>query len=336
MRGSAMKPVNWGVLGAAKFAREHMARAIHEAEGARLYALATSDAAKAEGFRAFCPDLRIHADYDALLDDPDIDAVYIPLPNHLHVEWTLKALEKGKHVLTEKPIALRADDIDALIAARDRTGLVAAEAYMIVHHPQWQRARALVLDGAIGRILHADAAFSFDNRTEPGNIRNRPETGGGSIPDIGVYAYGSVRYVTGAEPVRVQSRIRRENSVDVLAQVWADMVGPTGSFTYGAMTSMRLPPRQEVVFQGERGLIRMTGPFNAGLFAEAQLHMLRPGLPDHVERFPGVRQYRNQVEAFGRSVRQGAPYAWTLEDAKGTQAMIDMVFAAEGGSVVTA
>ena len=324
-----MKTVNWGVLGAAKFAREHMARAIHEATGARLYALATSDPAKAAGFSAFCPDLKVHASYEALLADPAVDAVYIPLPNHLHVNWTLKALAAGKHVLCEKPIALQAAEIDALIAARDQSGLLATEAYMIVHHPQWQRARALVAEGAIGRILHADAAFSYDNRADPGNIRNRADTGGGSIPDIGVYAYGSVRWVTGAEPVRVRARIEREGGVDVFAQVWADMEGPGGRFTFGAMTSMRLPPRQEVVFQGEQGLIRMTGPFNAGLFAEAQLHMLRPGQPDHVERFPGVRQYVSQVEAFGRTIRAGASYPWSLEDARGTQVMIDKVFAGE-------
>lgn len=324
-----MKPVNWGVLGAAKFARDHMARAIHEAEGARLYALATSNAEKAKDFSSFCPDLKVHDSYQALLDDPGVEAVYIPLPNHLHVEWTLKAVAAGKHVLCEKPVALRLGEIDALIAARDAAGLVVSEAYMIVHHPQWQRARMLVQDGAIGRILHADAAFSYDNRAEVDNIRNRPETGGGSVPDIGVYTYGSVRFVTGAEPVAVTSRILRENGVDVLTQVWADMAGPTGQFSYGALTSMRLPPRQEVVFQGEKGLIRLTGPFNAGLFAEAQLHLLRPGQPDHVERFPGVRQYRNQVEAFVRTIRTGAPYPWQLEDARGTQAMIERVFAGE-------
>ncbi|WP_347310622.1 Gfo/Idh/MocA family protein [Defluviimonas sp. SAOS-178_SWC] len=323
-----MKTVNWGVLGAANFARQHMARAIHEAEGARLYALATSDPAKATGFSVFCPDLKVHASYDALLADPAVEAVYVPLPNHLHVDWTLKALAAGKHVLTEKPIALKAEEIDALIEARDRSGLFATEAYMIVHHPQWQRAKALLDEGAIGRILHADAAFSYDNRADPGNIRNRPETGGGSIPDIGVYAYGSVRWATGAEPTDIRSRIVLENGVDVFAQVIADMEGPGGRFTYGAMTSMRLPPRQEVVFQGETGLIRLTAPFNAGLFGEAQLHMFRPGKPDHVERFPGARQYRNQVEAFGRTIRDGAAYPWSLEDAKGTQAMIDRVFAA--------
>ena len=324
-----MRPVNWGVLGASKFAREHMAPAIHAARGARLAALATSDPGKAVPFQDFCPDLRVHATYEALLADPGIEAVYIPLPHTLHVEWTLKALDAGKHVLCEKPIAMQAAEVDRLIEARDRTGLLAAEAYMIVHHPQWQRARQLVQEGAIGRIRHADCAFSYDNSADPGNIRNRPETGGGSIPDIGVYAYGSIRFVTGAEPVRLRSRILRENGVEVFTQVTGDMAGPAGGFTVSALTSMRLFPRQEVVFQGETGLIRMTGPFNAGLFAEAQLHMFRKGEADHIERFPGVRQYVNQVEAFGRSLREGAPYPWRLEDARGTQAMIDMVRAAE-------
>jgi predicted dehydrogenase len=330
MEETTMKPVNWGVLGAAKFAREHMARAIHEAEGARFAALATSSADKAQGFLDFCPDLKVHASYDALLADPEIEAVYIPLPNHLHVEWTLKALRAGKHVLTEKPIAMTAAEIDALIAERDRTGLFATEAYMIVHHPQWQKARDLVQSGAIGQVDHVDAAFSYDNRSDPDNIRNRPETGGGSIPDIGVYTFGSTRFVTGAEPVRIAARVRRENGVDVWTHVTGDMEGKGGRFTYSSITSMRLFPRQEVTFQGTKGMIKVAnGPFNAGLHAEAQVTMWRAGEPDQQWRFPGARQYRNQVEAFGRKIRQGGDYPWTLEDAKGTQAMIDMVWANE-------
>lgn len=322
-----MKPVNWGILGAARFAREHMARAIHEAEGARLFALATSDPTKAQAFQAFCPDLIVHESYDALLADPRVEAVYIPLPNNLHVEWTLKAVRAGKHVLTEKPIAMRADAIDELIRARDASGLLVAEAYMIVHHPQWQRVRGLIADGAIGRILHADAHFTYDNRADPANIRNRPETGGGSIPDIGVYTYGCLRWAVQAEPVELRAAIRHENGVDVFAQVTGRMAAGSGEFTFHAMTSMRLFPRQEVVFQGESGLIRLTAPFNAGVFGESQIHLYRKGQADHIERFPGVRQYRNQVEAFVRSLREGSPYPWTLEDARGTQSMIDQVVA---------
>src|SRR4028118_921339 len=124
----AMKePVRWGVLGAANFAREHMAPAIHMARGAELHALATSHPAKAEPFQEFAPRLKVHASYDDLLADPEIEAVYIPLPNHLHVEWSLKAIEAGKHVLCEKPMAMRAEEFDRLIAARDRSGLLVAE-----------------------------------------------------------------------------------------------------------------------------------------------------------------------------------------------------------------
>ncbi|MCV6598329.1 MAG: Gfo/Idh/MocA family oxidoreductase, partial [Mangrovicoccus sp.] len=141
------RPVQFGVLGAAKFARQFMAPAIHAAGGARLAGLATSSATKAEPFQAFCPDLTVYHSYEALLDDPEIEAVYIPLPNHLHVEWSLKALDAGKHVLCEKPMTMQAAEFDALIEKRDQTGLLAAEAYMIVHHPQWQFVQKLIADG---------------------------------------------------------------------------------------------------------------------------------------------------------------------------------------------
>ena len=236
-----MRTINWGILGAANFALQQMGPAIHGAKGARLAALATSSEAKADPFRAINPDLRVHLSYEALLADPEIDVIYIPLPNMLHVDWTKKALAAGKHVLTEKPIAMQAAEIDALIAARDKAGKLAAEAYMIVHHPQWQTARRLIAEGAIGTLRHVDTAFTFDKGDEPGNIRNRPETGGGSLRDIGVYTFGSARFVTGAEPVDLSARIHRENGVDVFAQVAGVMDGPGGRFTYGSTTSMRMP-----------------------------------------------------------------------------------------------
>ena len=328
-----MKPVRWGVLGAARFAREHMAPAIHAAEGAELAALATSDPAKAEGFRAFCPGLALHDSYEALLADPTIDAVYIPLPNHLHVDWTLKALAAGKHVLCEKPIALAAPEIDRIIAARDRSGLLGAEAYMIVHHPQWQRAREWLQSGEIGELVHADVAFSF-NLTDGGNIRNKPETGGGALRDIGVYTFGCARFVTGAEPAEVSARIRRENGVDVFAQVAAIMEGPPdkpygGRFTYGSMTSMRMYNRQVATFQGTRGMIRLEGGcFNANVNDLAEVELHRNGNSVTVDRFPAVNQYRLQVEAFGRSIREGAAWPCPLEFVRGTQAMMDRVYEA--------
>lgn len=321
-----MKPLRWGILGAARFARDHMGPAIHAAHGAELVALATSDADKAEAFRAFCPGLRLHSSYEALLADPEIEAVYIPLPNHLHVEWTLKALEAGKHVLTEKPIALRAHEIDAIIAMRDRTGLLAAEAYMIVHHPQWQRAREWLEAGEIGTLRHVDAAFSFP-LADMGNIRNRPETGGGSLRDIGVYTFGSARLVTGAEAETLEARLIRDNGIDSFALVFGTMAGNGHRFTYHSMTSMRLYSRQVVTFQGDKGMIRVEGgPFNANVNDLARVELHVQGNRVIADRFPTANHYRLQVEAFGRTVRTGAAYPCPLEFVRGTQVMMDMAY----------
>ena len=315
--------LTWGVLGAAKFARDHMAPAIHAASGADFVALATSDVAKADPFLAFCPGLTIYQSYDDLLADGDIDAVYIPLPNHLHVEWTKRALRAGKHVLTEKPIAMKSAEIDDLISLRDQTGLFATEAYMIVHHPQWQRAKALYEDGAIGDLLHVEGFFSYNNASDSENIRNRAETGGGGIPDIGVYTYGSTRWLTGQEPSEItHADVDFENDVDVLARVSARFQG----FSAHWVNSMRMHLCQDMTFVGSDGVIKLSAPFNANVFDQAELTLSR-GMTRTVERFPGVDQYRLQVEAFTRHVEEGAPYPWHLEDARGTQAMIDAIFA---------
>ncbi len=316
------KPVRWGVLGASKFAQQYLAPAIHAADGAQLYGLATSDPAKADPFQAFCPDLRMYDSYDAILADPQIDAVYIPLPNHMHVEWSLKALDAGKHVLCEKPMTMRAAEFDALIDKRDQTGLLAAEAYMIVHHPQWQLTRKLIADGAIGKLAHVTGAFSFDNRADTGNIRNKEETGGGGLRDIGVYVIGSARFATGQEPDSVQSAIRWQNDIDIFTEIRAQFP----DFTYSAYVSIRMHPHQEMVFHGEGGVIRLTAPFNARVFGEARVELHRPGLEMHVTRFPGDDHYKLQIETFCRSVRDGVDYPCPLEFSRGTQRMIDQVF----------
>ncbi|MCZ4269213.1 Gfo/Idh/MocA family oxidoreductase [Rhodobacteraceae bacterium R_SAG6] len=321
------KPVRWGILGAAKFAREHMGPAIHAANGAELAALATSSAEKAAPFQAFAPGIAVHQSYEALLADPSIDAVYIPLPNHLHVEWALKAMQAGKHVLVEKPAALREAEFDQLIAARDEAGVLAAEAYMIVHHPQWQRARELVQSGALGQVKHVSGKFSFDNRADVDNIRNRPETGGGALRDIGVYVFGSTRFVTGEEPQEISAQIEWENGVDVLSNVQAKFP----SFLYTAYVSTRLQPYQEMAFHGDKGVLRLTAPFNPRVFGEARLELHQSSHAGgsgrmSEERFPVADHYKLQVEAFGRSLREGAAYPCPLEFSRGTQAMIDGVF----------
>lgn len=318
--------LRWGILGSGRFAREQMGPAIHAAKGNRLVALATSSEANAKPFEAFCPGLDVFLDYDAMLGWDAIDAVYVPLPNTLHVEWTKKALRAGKHVLTEKPVAMKAAEIDELIALRDETGLLAAEAYMIVHHPQWIRVRELIAAGEIGAVRHVDTAFSYDNSADKDNIRNRPETGGGGIRDIGVYTYSSVRFATGAEPLDLSARIKTENGVDTWAQVVGEMDGPTGRFTYSAITSMRLPNRQQVVIQGDTGTITVTAPFNAGLFGVAAIEIRDAAGTIRTEQWPDTNQYVHQVENFARSVSTGVDYPCPLEFSRGTQEMIETVF----------
>ncbi|SFR55584.1 Gfo/Idh/MocA family protein [Litoreibacter janthinus] len=319
------KPLNWGILGAAKFAYEHMGPAIHAARGAHLAALATSSAEKFAAFSDKFGALRHHDSYDALLADDTIDAVYIPLPNSLHVEWGLKALEAGKHVLIEKPVAMKADEIDALIAARDRTGLMATEAYMIVHHPQWQRTKALLAEGAVGRLRQVSCAFSFDNR-DLSNIRNKPDMGGGALPDIGVYALGCARFATGAEFENVAAQIEWENGVDTMSRIQASIAGAG----YQGYVSTRMHAFQEVAFHGEEGMIKLPAPFNPNVYDMGRIELQLADGVTRVERFPAANHYVNQVEAFCAAVQNGADYPWSLENAKGTQATIDAVYAAAG------
>ncbi|MBT8410215.1 MAG: Gfo/Idh/MocA family oxidoreductase [Octadecabacter sp.] len=318
-----MQTVRWGILGAAKFAREHMGPAIHAAQGAQLVALGTGSIEKAQAFEAFAPGLRVHDSYEAVVADDGVDAVYIPLPNHLHIEWARKALEAGKHVLVEKPVAMAADQIDPLIALRDSTGLVCAEAYMIAHHPQWHRVRQLIAEGAIGDLRHVDGIFTYNN-PDRSNVRFDASLGGGGIPDIGVYTIGSTRLATGQEPVEITyADIDFENGVDVTARYAARFDG----FTAHWVNAMNIHLTQSMTFLGTEGRINVSAPFNAGSYGEARIEITQADGDMRVERWPEVKQYGLQVEAFGRSVRDGAVYPWTLEDARRTQAVIDAVYA---------
>jgi len=320
-----LNTIRWGILGASKFALEQMAPAIHLASGAKLAALATSSNSKALAFQSLQADLKIHDSYEALLADPEIDAVYVPLPNHMHIEWTLKALDAGKHVLCEKPLAMSAADFDQVIQLRNSTGLLAAEAYMILHHPQWHKAKELYEAGGIGKLLYVDGVFTYDNHADPDNIRNKPDTGGGSLPDIGVYTFGSARFVTSEEPISVDAQIKRENGVDVFAHVIADFP----SFRYNSVTSMRMYPRQYMAFHGDKGVMKLNCPFNPNVFGQAELTLERAGMVTETVRWPATNHYVLQVESFGRSIQTEEEYLCTLEFSRGTQEMIDMVLATE-------
>jgi predicted dehydrogenase len=320
-----MDRVRWGVLGAGKIAREWVAPALHSSERGDLIAVASRTPGKAEALAAPYG-ARTHASYEALLADTEVDAVYIPLPNGDHVEWTAKALEAGKHVLCEKPIALRAEEIDGLIALRDRTGRFAAEAFMVTHHPQWRRVRDMVAEGAVGRLRHVQGAFSFFN-DDPDNIRNMPELGGGALRDIGVYPTVATRFVTGAEPVSIRAEIDWDRGIDATARVQA--VFP--DFHMDFYVSMRMAARQLMTFHGETGWIAVHAPFNAGSYGDDVVELrTQGGALAAFERFPRADQYLHQADAFNATVLDGAPYACPLEFSRGNQAMIDMIYAAAG------
>jgi predicted dehydrogenase len=316
--------VRWGVLGAAKIAREWVCPAIHASARGRVAAIASRD--EARGLAMAAPyGARVVASYEGLLADPEVDAVYVPLPNDVHVEWTEKALAAGKHVLCEKPIALEAGAIDGLIAARDRAGRLAAEAFMVVHHPQWLRVRELLAEGAIGRLRHVQGAFSFFN-DDPENIRNQAALGGGALRDIGVYPSVTARFVTGEEPEAVRAEIDWHRGIDATARVWARFPG----FTMDFYVSMRMAARQVMVFHGEGGWIAVHAPFNAGSYGDEVVEIRTEASALRLERFPRADHYRAQADAFNASVLDGADYACPLEFSRGNQRMIDMIYAAAG------
>jgi predicted dehydrogenase len=313
--------VNWGVLGASDFARKVMAPAINEGRRSRLLAIGTRDAAKADPFAAVVPDLRVHDGYEALLADPEVDAIYVPLPNAMHVEWTEKAARAGKAVLCEKPIGLSLRDVDRLIALRDELGVFIAEAWMPAHHPQWTRAREIVQGGRLGRLHTVTGVFTY-GLSEPGNVRNSADLGGGAIRDIGVYPVGAFCFATGLEPTVTGAEAIWETGID--ASTWVQ--ARAGDVRFSFHVSMRTTKRQEMVFEGDEGWLVVRAPFNAGQFGQADLHLRREGEEDVIHRFPDVRQYVLQVEAVAATLLDGVPYAMPLEQSRRTQAVVDGVF----------
>jgi predicted dehydrogenase len=190
-----------------------------------------------------------------------------------------------------------------------------------VHHPQWHYAKELYQSGAIGELVQVDGVFSYNNSADPNNIRNRPETGGGSLPDIGVYTMGAARFVTDEEPVEiVDANITWQNDVDV----WAAINAKFPSFHFNGTTSMRMAPRQEMNFHGTKGLIRLTAPFNPSVFSQAEVELHSADMVVSTKRYPAENHYVNQLQAFRASALEGTPYGCTLEFSQGTQRMIDM------------
>jgi predicted dehydrogenase len=310
--------VRWGILGAAKIALVKVIPAMQKSELCEISAIASRDPSKSHAAADKLGIPKAYGSYEELLADPGIDAIYNPLPNHLHLPWTRRAAEAGKHVLCEKPIGLNASEARELIAVRDRTGVRIAEAFMVRVHPQWLRTREIVRSGAIGDVRAVNGFFSYDNR-DPKNIRNIPEFGGGGIMDIGCYPITMSRFLFGQEPRRVLALLERdpEMGTDRLTSALLDFPAGQASFT----CSTQLVPYQKMHAFGTKGRIELEIPFNTPPDRPARIFV-----DGREETFLACDQYTLQGDAFARSILHGDPVPVTLEDAPANMAVIDALF----------
>jgi predicted dehydrogenase len=326
-----MSKVRWGVLGVAKIATTKVIPAMQRSDLTEVVAIASRDPGKAQTAAANLGIARAYGSYEELLADPEVECIYNPLPNHLHVPWSIRAAEAGKHVLCEKPIALSVAECRQLMAARDRTGVRVGEAFMVRTHPQWLRAREIVRGGGIGDLRAVVCAFSYFNR-DPANVRNVPEWGGGGLMDIGCYPIQISRFLFESEPVRVSAAIERDPDfgVDRLASGLLDYGRGQCVFT----CSTQMTPYQRVHIFGTQGRVEIDIPFNAPPDRPCRLWFERAG-ELATEEFPVCDQYTIQGDAFSRAVRDGGEVPTPLEDSLRNMAVIEAMFrsAAEGVQV---
>ena len=322
-----MKKVAWGVLGVAKIATEKVIPAMQRGQWAEVRAIASRDLAKAEAAARALGIPKAYGAYEELLADPEIEAVYNPLPNHLHVPLSVQAAEAGKHVLCEKPIALSAEEARTLIDVRDRTGVRIEEAFMVRAHPQWLTTLDLVRQGRIGDLRAIAGAFSYFNR-DPRNIRNNPAWGGGALMDIGCYPVTISRYLFQDEPRRVVALIERDPQmqIDRLTSAMLDFAAGQSVFT----CSTQMVAYQRVQLFGTRGRIEIEIPFNAPpdrpcrIFIDDGSSLFGAGV-ETIE-FPVVDQYTLQGDLFSQGIREGTPSRFPLEDAVKNMAVIEALF----------
>ncbi|WP_331372964.1 Gfo/Idh/MocA family protein [Sinorhizobium chiapasense] len=318
--------LRFGILSTAKIGRELVVPAIQDAENCVVSAVASRDLAKARAMADRFSVQHAFGSYEEMLASDVIDAVYIPLPTSQHVDWTIKAADAGKHVLCEKPIALKAEEIDALIAARDRNKVLVSEAFMVTYSPVWRKVRSLLAEGAIGKLRHVQGAFTYYNR-DPGNMRNVPELGGGGLPDIGVYPTITTRFVTGKDPVRVQANTDRdpEFGTDIYSSVRADF----GDFELSFYISTQLAARQVMVFHGDEGYIEVKSPFNADRYGREEVELTNQNhAQSQLFRFQDARQYKLEAEAFSRAATGQPEEVVTLENSRLNQKLIDAIYRA--------
>jgi len=322
-----VEKIRWGVLGVAAIAVKKVIPAMQKGKWSQVTAIASRDRKKAEDAARELGIPKAYGSYEELLADSEVDAIYNPLPNHMHVPWSVKCAAAGKHVLCEKPLSLTVAEARELIAARDRYGVKIGEAFMVRTHPQWLRTRELIRSGAIGELRSISGFFSYFNQ-DPANIRNIPEYGGGALLDIGCYTIMTSRFITGEEPRRVLGLIQRDPvmKTDRLASAILDYPSAQAIFTVGT----QIVSYQRMQFFGTRGRIEVEIPFNAPLDQPCNIYiddgrdLFGGGIRKEV--IPTCDQYTIQGDEFSRALRQGGEVPVPLESAFQHMAIIEAVF----------
>ena len=321
------KKVRWGVLGVAAIATKKVIPGMQKGAWSEISAIASRDVAKAKQAAEALGIPKAYGSYEDLLADPEIEAVYNPLPNHLHVPWSLEAMQAGKHVLCEKPISLTVAEARALIPARNRAGVKIGEAFMVWTHPQWLRTRELIRAGRIGELRAISGEFSYFNR-EPGDIRNLLDFGGGALLDIGCYPITMSRFMYGEEPSRVIGLVERDPDMKVDRLTSAILDFPAGQSVFTCST--QLVPYQRMQFFGTKGRIEIEIPFNAPadrpcrIFIDDGRDVFGGGIT--IETISMCDQYTLQGDAFSKAIREGGEVSVPLEQAIANMAVIEAVF----------
>ncbi|EPJ54585.1 MAG: oxidoreductase, Gfo/Idh/MocA family [Osedax symbiont Rs2] len=324
------KILNWGILSSAKIARKQVIPALQQSRKLKVTGIASRSQEKAQAVADELGIEKAYASYQQLLADPDIDVIYNPLPNHLHVPWTIAALQAGKHVLCEKPLALNAAEAEQIVAASKQSGKLVEEAFMVRSNPQWLWVREQVSSKSIGELKAIQGAFSYFN-DDADNIRNQADIGGGGIYDIGCYLINTSRFITGEEPCRIAAVLDSDPRMKTDRLASAIMVFPSGvQMTW--VCSTQLVPYQTVNFLGSRGRMEVQIPFNAPNDSE-NVVLIDDGTDlsgKRIQRktFPVSDQYQLQADNFCDAINQGSPQSNPLADSIANMRVIDAVFEA--------
>lgn len=321
-----MKKIKWGVLGASKIAIEKVIPAMSNHGQFEVNAIASRNLGKAKAAAEKLDIPRFFGSYEDLIQDPDIDAVYIPLPNDLHVDYTLKCIEAGKHVLCEKPLSLKAEEIESLIKARNKHQVKVGEAFMVKSHPQWIKTKEMVQKGELGKVSLVHGFFSYHN-TKPENIRNKPEHGGGAIWDIGCYPVFTSRYVLGEEPVRVVASLDYDKDFGTDKIASAILQFPSARVVFSVST--QLVPYQRMQFFGDKKEMEVRIPFNAPPDKPCEIRIHQGDIfNENFETltFDTCSQYTLQAEAFTRAITEDTEVPVSLENAMANARVLEAIF----------